>query len=267
MIGEVDFSMGFEELEHPKYLRFPLWLLYFTAPNTKDPGKEFVAKFSRKWTGDRPFFCSQIASHDERGNGRGLRTSCTTSLSEIGEVLNTGKLLNNSKILQDKYHNDPSYFLRNCRFNICLENSSALGYVTEKKNSSTTERCYPDLLGWPKSSAKHYKTQLFSAIRSRQPRNSDRRCKRSWRKWRASIRLHSSKQDTRRGGWLDQWNTPNPCKWITQSSLTPFVTSAWLDANTNSQFKDSTLFSDDHHLNDIGATLNTNWIKSNFILH
>ena len=46
MIGEVDFSMGFEELEHPKYLRFPLWLLYFTAPNTKDPGKEFVAKFS-----------------------------------------------------------------------------------------------------------------------------------------------------------------------------------------------------------------------------
>lgn len=132
MIGEVDFSMGFEELEHPKYLRFPLWLLYFTAPNTKDPGKEFVAKFSRKWTSDRPFFCSQIASHDEKGNGRGLRTSCTTSLSEIGEVLNTGKLLNNSKILQDKYHNNPSYFLRDCRFNICLENSSAPGYVTEK---------------------------------------------------------------------------------------------------------------------------------------
>jgi len=52
-----------------------------------------------------------------------------------------------------------------------------------------------------------------------------------------------------------------------QSQLNPFIASPWLDANTNSQFKDSTLFSDDHHLNDVGATLNTNWIKSNFILH
>jgi len=132
MIGQVDYSIGFDKLEHPNYLRFPLWLLYFTAPNTKNPGKDFVAAFSRKWTSDRPFFCSQISSHDERGNGRGLRTSCSSALAEIGEVLNVGRLLNNSKILQEKYHNNPHYFLRDCRFNICLENSYAPGYVTEK---------------------------------------------------------------------------------------------------------------------------------------
>lgn len=132
MIGEVDFSMGFEFRNHPKYLRFPLWLLYFTSPDIRNPGERFAAVFSREWDIDRPYFCSQIASHDERGNGKGLRTSCSSELAEIGSILNAGKLLNNTTLLQEKYHNNPSFFLRDCRFNICLENSSAPGYTTEK---------------------------------------------------------------------------------------------------------------------------------------
>lgn len=132
MFGDVDLSIGFEYRNHPDYIRFPLWLLYFTTPDIKNPGEEFVFKFSREWDIDRPIFCSQIASHDERGNGRGLRTKCSNSLGEIGHVLNVGRLLNNSNILKEKYVDNTSFFLRDCRFNICLENSSSPGYVTEK---------------------------------------------------------------------------------------------------------------------------------------
>lgn len=132
MIGDVDLSMGFGYLNHSSYIRFPLWLLYFTYPDIENPGEQFIAAFSREWDIDRPIFCSQIASHDEKGNGRGLRTMCNAALAEIDSVLNVGRLLNNSSILKEKYHDDPSFFLRDCRFNICLENSSAHGYVTEK---------------------------------------------------------------------------------------------------------------------------------------
>ena len=52
-----------------------------------------------------------------------------------------------------------------------------------------------------------------------------------------------------------------------RNQLKSSISSTWLDANTNRQFTDSTLFFDDHHLNDDGATLYTHWIKSNFALH
>ncbi|MDC1486435.1 hypothetical protein N8134_02740 [Flavobacteriales bacterium] len=52
-----------------------------------------------------------------------------------------------------------------------------------------------------------------------------------------------------------------------RNQLKSSISSTWLDANTNRQFTDSTLFFDDHHLNDDGATHYTHWIKSNFALH
>ena len=52
-----------------------------------------------------------------------------------------------------------------------------------------------------------------------------------------------------------------------RNQLKSSISSPWLDANTNHHFKDSTLFFDDHHLNDDGATHYTHWIKSNFALH
>jgi len=52
-----------------------------------------------------------------------------------------------------------------------------------------------------------------------------------------------------------------------RNQLKSSISSPWVDANTNRQFTDSTLFFDDHHLNDDGATLYTHWIKSNFALH
>jgi len=132
LLDQVDCAIGFENLNHPKYIRFPLWLMYFTQPNSENPGEDFRQRFSRTWSVDRPIFCSQIASHDERGNGKGLRTMCSSTLDKIEPVFNEGRLLNNSSLLKNTYHNDPSFYLRDCRFNICLENSAGSGYITEK---------------------------------------------------------------------------------------------------------------------------------------
>ena len=57
---------------------------------------------------------------------------CSSTLDKIEPVFNEGRLLNNSSLLKNTYHNDPSFYLRDCRFNICLENSAGSGYITEK---------------------------------------------------------------------------------------------------------------------------------------
>ena len=52
----------------------------------------------------------------------------------------------------------------------------------------------------------------------------------------------------------------NHCKELNEKLSEP-MQSIWLDANDNLQLKDSCLFFDDHHLNDLGAMKNTEWIK------
>ena len=132
MLNDVDVSIGFEHRTESNYLRFPLWLIYNTSPTSDDPGKRFVEAMNRKWSEDRPIFCSQVASHDHRGNGAGNRELCFHTISKIAAVLNCGKWGNNSDLLKKRYVDVVDYLLRDCRFNICLENSLGNGYVTEK---------------------------------------------------------------------------------------------------------------------------------------
>lgn len=126
-----DKGIGFEHRSETNYLRFPLWMMYYVDPVSNTPGKEFVASMSKP-TEAKPNFATMVASHDTRGNGAGLRTSCFNSLSQIDNIISGGRLLNNSDALKTKFNDDANAFIGSARFNIALENSNARGYCTEK---------------------------------------------------------------------------------------------------------------------------------------
>jgi len=124
--------MGFEHINAPNYLRFPLWIQYLTDPKSKDPGQELVDALSHDRFIDKSHFATLVASHDHRGNGRGLRAACFHQLQTEGEVLSGGGLLKNTELLQSAFDNDANRFIGSSMFNIALENSNQKGYCTEK---------------------------------------------------------------------------------------------------------------------------------------
>lgn len=143
--GSVDLSLGFKpDDEELGLMFFPIWFEWFLRPDLNFESAEitrngpwtprqFVAEIE-EWDGldDRNVFCALIASHDDRGNGKGLRTMAKELLEEIQVVICAGKLHRNTSALQDEFNDEIVPYLRTCRFNICFENVSAEGYVTEK---------------------------------------------------------------------------------------------------------------------------------------
>jgi alpha(1,3/1,4) fucosyltransferase len=68
MLSEVELALGFEHIVHPRYIRLPLWLLYFTDGcnfSTADISEKITLINNSRSSGVR--FCSMIASHDENG--------------------------------------------------------------------------------------------------------------------------------------------------------------------------------------------------------
>lgn len=132
-IDEVDLAMGFDYLQHPKYLRLPLWLLYLLDPvpmRQADIQKRLdniMAKIRANYKADKRF-CSLISSHDKNG----IRSRLLDAVSTIEKVDSAGKFRNNTNLLKEQYQDDKPVFLAAYRFNICPENTNKAGYVTEK---------------------------------------------------------------------------------------------------------------------------------------
>ena len=143
-LSDVDLSLGFDYIDNEKYLRFPIWYLYFIDPksnltqiqnwiNDIEINKN-VPEFSLRK------FCCMVSSHD---NYSGNRVKLFNSLSTISTVDSGGKLLNNTTDLWKIYNDDKNSFLKNYKFNICVENSNRSGYVTEKIFQSIVAGCLP----------------------------------------------------------------------------------------------------------------------------
>jgi len=146
-IGNVDLSIGFKNIEHPNYVRFPYWIYQFIDPGFESidgqigfsgrtkflPPQEFCARIknAQRFEG-RGRFASIVCRHDSHGSGAGLRGEVMDGLKEIGKVESAGIWRNNTQVLTDKFDDDLSLYLETCRFNICLENTNSDGYVTEK---------------------------------------------------------------------------------------------------------------------------------------
>ena len=167
-VNEVGLSMGYDYINHPNYLRFPLWILFFIRPDATY--RDIKAKIDMINASDyrlkmkKTNFACMIASHDTNG----IRRKIVERLDKIEPVTCAGKFLNNTKELSeeekhiqrryeksgefsfDTFYSLKKEYLKKFKFNICAENASGKGYVTQKLFDAIEGGCIPIYWGGEK---------------------------------------------------------------------------------------------------------------------
>ena len=139
----VDLAMGFGQVDHEKYLRFPYWILTTFSPEAdaleiKDRIRKINESRYEKFRD-----CVLINKHDPAGT----RELVYNGVKDILEVKLAGKWRNNTRELWDDYGNDKELYLRTFKFNICAENDNTKYYVTEKIFDAFIADCIPIYYG------------------------------------------------------------------------------------------------------------------------
>jgi len=143
----IHLSLGFDYLNDPRYLRFPIWILEMFPPqSTIDDIKRICDNLSyQKLDPRRNRFCALVS-----GTSTLLGTESITMRTQLVERINTiatvdcaGKLLHNIDELKTKFNDNKAEFLKQYKFYICPENASVDGYVTEKVFHAIGSGCIP----------------------------------------------------------------------------------------------------------------------------
>lgn len=134
---KIHLSIGFEYFEHERYVRFPNWMDVFFLKT--DEVKSICNKLRYPNVDNKDRFASCVASH----GGKGLRDSIVDALTEIDIVSCPGKFRHNDDSLFTQYDDNKLDYLKRFQFNICPENSNAMGYVTEKLFQAISAGCIP----------------------------------------------------------------------------------------------------------------------------
>ncbi|MGX2982397.1 glycosyltransferase family 10 domain-containing protein [Helicobacter sp. 23-1045] len=134
----MDYGIGFDYMDFgDRYLHFPLFAFY------QDGKKERVL-------GKREKFCSYLVRHSGAflwGEFGGFRDRFFDKLSEYKRVDSGGNWRNNIGGSIDSngksWMENKQKWLQSYKFNICFENSSAPGYLTEKLFDAYNAGCIP----------------------------------------------------------------------------------------------------------------------------
>lgn len=137
--SEIDFAMGHEVFDNPRYVRFPVWMDRMFAPECTPEDIRTICSNLRYPIIEKNKFCCMIASH---GAG-GFREQMFYALSDISTVDSAGRYLHNDDSLRDEFGDVKIDYMRQYLFNICPENSSAYGYTTEKLFDAISAGCIP----------------------------------------------------------------------------------------------------------------------------
>lgn len=125
-----DYGMGFDYMDFgEQYLRVPLFCLY-------------NYDFKARTLGEQKRFCAYIVRHSGAIRWRqkgGLRDRFFDKLSAYKRVDSGGGWRNNIGGAVENKHS----WLQNYKFNICFENSSYPGYLTEKLFDAYNAGCIP----------------------------------------------------------------------------------------------------------------------------
>ena len=128
-LPHVKVSMGFDYLDAPNYLRFPLWIHYLFKPESDYAAICRRVEELNAFHPAKTDFCSLICRHGGDDNLRGIMYE---QISEIAPVMCAGKFMHNDDRLWKDFGNSKQAYLENFKFSICPENSNRTGYVTEK---------------------------------------------------------------------------------------------------------------------------------------
>jgi len=139
-IKEIDLSLGFENIDSERYMRFPLWIQYFVKPDARaNDIRELCKKWNSPSAAGRNKFASHISSHDKGG----IRKQIVEAMARIEDVDCAGKFMHNDDSLWQEHDNDKLEYLRQYKFNICPENTDRAAYSTEKLFEAIDAGCIP----------------------------------------------------------------------------------------------------------------------------
>ena len=142
LFGEADLALGFDYLDRPDYLRFPLWLLMCFEPHFDLTELKAQLKYCtelRSGVINRPRMeASLVARYDPDGS----RADLADLFERYGKV-HYGGAFRRSEPLVPEGHEHKLAFLRRFPFTLCPENSSRPGYVTEKLFHALAAGCIP----------------------------------------------------------------------------------------------------------------------------
>lgn len=135
-------SLGFDEIDHPQYLRHPFWCMWDVfdpTDNYEDIKRkiDYMNSPDNKSYDDRRF-CSFLCSH-----GDSLRERIYTDLSVIGKVDCDGRAYHNNDTLKTIHKDNKLEYLKDYRFNLTPENTNQEGYCTEKLVEAISAGCIP----------------------------------------------------------------------------------------------------------------------------
>lgn len=149
-VNDADLILGFTPPEKyglsatDKFIRFPLWILYYFNPNdTKDDINIKVEKLNTiKFP--KTEFCSLVARHDANG----IRQEMINLLNTVDKVKCAGKFNHNDDSLKNIFNDNKVRYLQQFMFNLCPENTNIEGYVTEKLFQSFDSGSIPVYWGY-----------------------------------------------------------------------------------------------------------------------
>ena len=138
-LDHTDLSMGFGQVQHARYLRFPYWILTTFSPEDDAAAIKERIKQINENRYEKSGECVLINKHDPAGT----RELVYNGVKDILDVKLAGQWRNNTRELWDDFGNDKEAYLRTFKFNICAENNNTKDYVTEKIFDAFISGCVP----------------------------------------------------------------------------------------------------------------------------
>ena len=142
--GECQFAMTFDHVNSSRHYRLPLYVIDMWGAVTEGWTDDYYQLVGLKRDYERDYenrdFCSFVVSNPNQE----MRNKAFHFINEYRPVNSGGPHLNNigGVLPRDKLHHKLS-FLDNHRFNICFENGSHPGYVTEKLYNALQVKTMP----------------------------------------------------------------------------------------------------------------------------
>lgn len=138
----IDLSLGYDYIDHEKYLRFPYWIMTNFKPDDDFAAIKQTCDYLNKPLiniGARSRFCSFVCRYDYFGNRRIIYDQ----IRRVEPIDCDGLFMHNNNTLKDKFNNQKREYLKEYKFNLCPENSNSKGYVTEKIFDAIYSGCIP----------------------------------------------------------------------------------------------------------------------------
>ena len=138
-LDHTDLSLGFGQVQHARYLRFPYWIMTTFSPEDDAAAIRERIKQINESHFEKSRECVLINKHDPAGT----RELVYNGVKDILDVKLAGQWRNNTRELWDDFGNDKEAYLRTFKFNICAENNNTKDYVTEKIFDAFIADCIP----------------------------------------------------------------------------------------------------------------------------